>query len=930
MFLMGLLMMVSLSLFGQGVMPLPVDPKVRTGKLDNGLTYYIRHNEYPKDRANFYIAQQVGSVLEEENQRGLAHFLEHMAFNGTKNLPGKMLLNYMESIGVKFGENINAGTGWDETIYMLMDVPIIREGIIDTSLLILHDWSSFISLENEEIDKERGVIHEEWRSRSDAQMRIYEQLFPTMFEGSQYAHRFPIGTMDVVLNFKYQELKDYYHKWYRPDLQGLVIVGDIDVDQIEAKIKNLFSDISAPVDPAERIYYPVPDNVEPIVVTATDKEAPYTSVMLFYKHESIPREMKNSAEYYMLNYMTEIIGMMLNQRLEEITQKPNAPFLYAYVYDGDFLVAKTVDAWTNIVIVKEGGIEEGLRAMIMESERVQRHGFTASEYERAKADFLKRIESLYDNRETQKNEIYTEEYVNSFIDGEPIPGIEMEYMLYNQIASMVSVEMINQVAKELVGEENLVVTVTGPEKEGLTYPSKEALLKIIEEVEATQIDPYVDAVSDEPLITEDPKPGTIKSEKKLEEFDAIEWTLSNGAKVIIKPTKFKEDEVLMNGFSWGGSSVLPLSDVPTSKMLNDLAMLGGLGNFSATDLPKVLAGKKASVDPHIVMNSDNISGSCSPKDFETMMQLTYLSFTQPRSDDEAFEAFVSRTKAMLEAQEINPMITFVDTMNSVVYNNHPLAERVKAKDIDKINYKRAMEIYKDRYSDIQNFTFVFVGNIEPDAVRNDILKYIGSIAPTKRKETWKDTGREIVKKDVVCQYDKQMEIPMSTVVLLYSGDYKYSHENAVLFEALTDILDIVYTEKIREDEGGTYGVGVNGGFNRIPKETFSLQIFFQTNVDAKDKLIKIAIDEVNAIAENGPRKADVLKVKENLLKKFAEDKHENKYWSEVLATYVNYNQNNVKDYESIVNKISVESIQKLAKDVLKNAYKKEIVQNPKQ
>lgn len=926
--LTGLLMMVSFSMLGQGAMSLPVDPKVRTGKLDNGMTYYIRHNEYPKDRADFYIAQKVGSVLEEESQRGLAHFLEHMAFNGTKNLPGKMLLNYMETIGVKFGENVNAYTSWDETVYMLLNVPMAREGIIDTSLLILHDWSSFIALEDEEIDKERGVIHEEWRSRSSAQMRIYEQLFPTMFEGSQYAHRFPIGTMEVVDNFEYQVLKDYYEKWYRPDLQGLIIVGDVDVDQIEAKIKKLFSDIPAPVDPAERIYYPVPENKEPIVAMATDKEAPYTSVMLFYKHEPMPKEMKTSAQYYMVKYIMDIIATMMNQRLEEIIQKPNAPFLYAYVYDSDFFVAKTMDAWTNMVVLKEGGIEEGLRALIAESERAQRFGFTASEYERAKADYLKHIESMYDNRETQKNEIYSREYVESFLNDEPIPGIETEYMLFQQIAAMTTVDVLNEVVKSMLSEENLVVAVTGPEKEGLVYPSKETLLQIIKEGEAMELTAYVDAVSDEPLISKEPKAGTIKSERKLDEFDAVEWTLSNGAKVIIKPTKFKEDEVIMNAFSWGGISTLPLSDVPTSKMLDELATLGGWGNFSAVDLPKVLAGKKASVNPYIGTNTDNLNGSCSPKDFETMMQLTYLCFTEPRTDEEAFEAFASRTKSMLESQNINPMMTFVDTMTAVVYNNHPLAGRVKAEEIDKLDYKKAMEIYKDRYSDIQNFTFVFVGNIEPDAVRESILKYIGSIKPTKRKESWKDTGREVPKTNVVRQYDKKMEIPMSTVMLLYSGEHKYSYENAVFMGAMTDILDIVYTEKIREDEGGTYGVSVSGGLSRIPKETFSLQIFFQTNTEIKDKLIKIATDELHSIAENGPREVEVQKVKENLLKKFAENQHENSYWSGAIETFVNYNQNNAKEYEAIVNKISVESMQKFAKEILKNAYRKEIVQNP--
>lgn len=911
-------------------MTLPVDPKVRTGKLDNGLTYFIRQNAHPKERADFYIAQKVGSVLEEDSQRGLAHFLEHMAFNGTKNLPEKTMLNYMESVGVKFGENVNAYTGWDETVYTLMNVPTVREGIIDTALLTLHDWSSFISLEHDEIDKERGVIHEEWRSRSSAQMRIWEQTFPIIFQNNQYAHRFPIGIMDVVDNFEYQELKDYYHKWYRPDLQAVIVVGDIDVDQVESKIKQLFSDIPAPVNPAERIYYPISDNVEPIVAIGTDPEAQYSSIALYYKHDPIPAEQKNTISYYAYYYMVSLANTMLNARLQEITHKPNSPFLYAYVSDGDFLVAKTKDAWSATTVVKEGGIKEGLQAIIRENERAKQFGFTASEYERAKANFLKRVEVEYNNRETQKNEVYTEAYVDCFIDGEPIPGIETEYMLFNQISGMIPVEAINELVQQLIGDKNLVVSVSGPQKDGLSYPSREELLQLIKATEAEEITAYVDAVSDEPLISKEPKAGSIKSTKNLPEFEAVEWTLSNGAKVIIKPTKFKEDEVRMEAISWGGMSVLSNKDVPTLKMLNELWGLGGVGNFSATDLPKVLAGKRASVRPGIGRTTEVMSGSCAPNDFETLLQLTYLYFTQPRTDTEAYEAFYNRNKTMLEAQEANPMTTFIDSMYSAIYNNNPRQTRTTAADMDKIDYLRAMEIYKDRFSDIQNFTFTFVGNVDPEVIRPYIVQYIGGIAPTKRKETWKDDGVFTPKTNATIEYNKKMEVPMSTVLLFYSGDTKNTYENEIFLQTLTDILDIVYTEKIREDEGGTYGVTVYSNLFKYPKEEFAMQIMFQTNVEVKDKLIKIAIDELNNIAENGPRAADVNKVKENLIKKHSENLHENGYWQNVLKNNILYNVNRVKDYELLINKITVSSMQQFTKNLLKDAYKKEVIQNPQQ
>ena len=923
---LGLLVVTS---FAQS-MNLPVDPKVRKGKLDNGLTYYIRHNELPKGRADFYIAQAVGSILEEENQRGLAHFLEHMAFNGTENFPGKAMLNYLETAGVKFGENINAYTAFDETVYNLSNVPVSREGIIDSALLVLHDWSSFISLEDEEIDKERGVIHEEWRSRSDASMRVWEQLFPKIYVGSQYAHRFPIGLMEVVDNFKYQVLKDYYKKWYRPDLQSIIIVGDINVDQIEKKIKKLFADIPAPINAAERIYYDVPDNEKPIVAFATDPELPYSSVAVFYKHDPMPKEYKNSPEYYAYEFLGDVTAAMINQRLNELMQKPNPPFNYAYEYDGNFFVAKTKDAWTCYVVTKEGGIEEGLNAVIIENERMKQFGFTESEYERAKADFLKKIESLYEDRETQKNEHYSREYVRNFVDTEPIPGIEMEYMLYNQIVPMIPFTAVNQFISQLITDDNIVITVTGPEKEGLKYPSEETILQIIQKAKTSKITPYVDTVSDEPLITKLPKAGSIKSEKKLSEFDVTEWTLSNGVKVILKPTKFKEDEILMEGFSWGGTSSLDIADAATIQMLNDLYTIGGVGNFSAIDLPKVLAGKKVSVTPSSGRLLDHINGSCSPKNFETMMQLVYLYFTQPRSDKEAYQSFFSRQKTMLEAQEAHPLIAFQDSISAVLYNNFPTATRMKASDIDKVNYTKAMDMYKKLFGSIENFTFTFVGNFDIQTIRPYIQLYLGSIPAGKQKKTWKDDGLRIPKTNVVCRYDKKMEIPTTTIILVYSGDMAYSLENKVMMGAMADILDIVYTEKIREDEGGTYGVRARGQLTKYPKESFTFQIFFQTNPTVYDKLIGIAKKEIEELSTTGPREVDVNKVKENLLKKYAENLEENQYWQGIFSQYTLYGMNEVKTYTDLVDKISVESIRKFAKNFLNNAYQKEVVQNPKE
>ncbi len=470
--------------------PLPVDPNVRTGKLDNGLTYYIRHNELPAGQAEFYIAQKVGSMQEEDNQRGLAHFLEHMAFNGTVNFPDKSLMQYLESVGAKFGYNINAGTSFDYTVYTLMNIPVARQGVVDSALLVLRDWSNGIALKEAEIDAERGVIHEEWRTGQSAQMRIFDQLLPVIFEGSRYGERLPIGTMEVVDNFPYQEIRDYYAKWYRPDLQAIIVVGDIDVDAIEANIKATFGDIPAPVDPAERVYFPVPDNEAPIVAFATDRELPYVQTMVMWKHDPIPVELRNTAAYFVQSFLNSAVGTMANARLEELTLQAEPPFMGAQVFDQKILgITATKEAFTGAVVTDDEGIETGLRALLTEIHRVKQHGFTAGEYERAKADFLTAIETAYNERDKQRNNTYANEYRRAFIDFEPIPGIETEYALFNQIVPMLPLEMVNQYVQELIGEQNIVVMMQGPDREGNVYPSKEEILAILGEVAAGDTEP---------------------------------------------------------------------------------------------------------------------------------------------------------------------------------------------------------------------------------------------------------------------------------------------------------------------------------------------------------------------------------------------------------------------------------------------------------
>lgn len=913
----------SLQAFAQQMPPIPIDPNVRIGKLDNGLTYYIRKNALPENRADFYIAQKVGSIQEEENQRGLAHFLEHMCFNGTTHFPGDGLKQYLERIGVKFGENLNAYTSVDETVYNISNVPVTTAGAIDSCLLILHDWSNDLTLDPKEIDKERGVINEEWRTRMSAMQRLQEKLLPEMFAGTQYANCFPIGTMDVVMNFKYQTLRDYYEKWYRPDLQGIVVVGDIDVDAIESKIKTVFADIPAQPNAAERIYYPVNDNKEPIIIIKQDKEQPHIQALIFNKHEATPDDQKDNMGYLMQYYATNLLSSMLNARLSELTQTANPPFIYAGAYDRDFFVAKTKDAFTGVMICKEGSVENGIGSMLREMERARQFGFTETEYNRARAEYLRQLESAYNERDKRKNQEYANEYVRYFLDKEPIPGIENEYAITNQIAPNIPVAALNQMFQAMVTDSNLVVTIAAPEKEGMQMPTKEAILKTINDIKAEKLTAYVDKVSDEPLMAEKPKGGKIVSQKENPLFGTTELTLSNGAKVILKKTDFKADEIQMKGTSLGGSSLFPDSEIINIKSL-DAVSVGGLGNFSIVELEKVLAGKKASIGYSIGGPTESVTGSCSPKDLETMLQLTYLTFTAPRRDEDAFTSYKNRSKAALQNQELNPNIAFSDSIQSAIYKNHPRAVRMKSDMIDKVNYDKLMEMYKDRYKDASDFTFIIVGNIDIAKDKELIAEYLGALPAINRKETFKDNKMDMRKGIFKNEFTKQQETPKASVLVLYNGTCKYNQKNNILMSMTDQILDLIYTEKVREEEGGTYRVYVGGNLSKYPKENAYIQIIFDTAPAKKDKLMKIIFAEAENLGKIGPSEANLNKVKEYMLKKYKEDLKENKFWLGSINEYLFTGVDMMKDYEKVVNSITTKDIQTFAGELLKQKNQVEV------
>ena len=910
---------------------LPIDPKIRYGKLPNGMTYYIRHNALPKERADFYIVQNVGSMQEEDNQRGLAHFLEHMAFNGTKNFPkeGRSIDDFTESIGMRLGENLNAYTSFDETVYMLMNAPVTKQEIIDSCLLVLHDWSAFITLTDSMIEKERGIIREEWRTSTNAQLRLWEQQLPKMFPGSRYAYRLPIGTIEVIDNFKPDELRDYYKKWYRPDLQAVIVVGDIDVDRIEEKIKTLFSDIPAPVNPARRELASVPDNTDPLVSIATDREASNIILSIYYKHNTLPEEVRGTIVDYVTHYIQQIIAHVMNERFSEMLQKANPPFIAAYAGDGTYMFAKTKDAWVSAALVKPDGLEEAMYALITETNRMRLFGLTAAEYDRAKTNLLMNMESIYKDRDNQRNNSFAEEYVRNFTTGECIPGIEMEYQLVQQLAPAFPLEEVNQYIAQMIGDENIVISLVGPEKEGITYPSEGELLGKFLYFQALAVEAYEEEVSDEPLISSLPVPGKIVEIKEEPLFGATIYTLSNGIKVVVKETEYKKDEILMRASANGGATLFDDKDLYNLKVFNQATGLGGLGEFSATMLQKALTGRNVSCRTVLGDDYQGVSGSSVPADIRTLFELIYLNFTAPRSDTEAFASFEQRMKGQLENLKLNPMVAFSDTVTKALYDNHLRARRIELEDFGHISYTRIMEMYKERFADASDFVFTFVGNVEKDSIIPMIEQYLATLPSLKRIEKGDASRMPVARKgNYTNHFSRAMETPKATILNIYSGQMDYDVETAMTAAMLKQILDLVYMEKLRETESGTYGVSTVIDVSIFPKGRTILQTYFDTAPALKEKLSSIVKDELMAIVNTGPREIDFTKTRENMLKRHDEALQENSYWLTAIDTYHFRGYDWHSNYQTRLESITPAKIQAFAKKLIEQGNHIEVIMEP--
>ena len=899
--------------------PLPLDPNVKYGQLDNGLTYYIRHNEWPEQRVDFYIAQKVGSMQEEENQRGLAHFLEHMCFNGTTHYPGNKLKTYLETIGVKFGENLNAYTSFDETVYNVNNVKSTSEGSIDSCLLILHDWSHDLLLEDGEIDKERGVINEEWRMRRSAMQRLYEAALPDIYPGSKYADRMPIGTMDIVMNFPYDDLRSYYRKWYRPDLQAIIVVGDVDPEKIEQKIKTIFADIPAPADDAAvREYFPVPDTDQPLVSIHSDKEMTNNMIMLMMKHDSMPREQKGSLLKLINDYANAAVGSMFSDRIEEILQQPNPPFIAASMEDGEFFVAKTKDALTGFTLFSDNGQEQALATLYREMLRAARFGFTQSEYDRFQQEYLSRLEDAYAKKDKRENTRLVNEYVRHFLDGDATPGIDTEYQVMKMLVPQLPLEVVNSALKDAVTENdsNLVLVMFTPEKEGIVLPKQEELLSVLEKVRQENIEPYVEEVSNDPLIMTELQGSKVKTITD-DAFDAKLITLENGVKIHVKKTDYKPNSIDMRATSWGGTSQYSNDEYLNAGSIDELT-LGGYGNYSATDLKKRLAGIQASASPRINDKSEGIRGNCVVKDFETMLQLTYLCFTSLRKDDDAFASYIERTKQSLKNEELSPFTALQDTIASTLYNNNIRAKRIKEEDVDKLNYERMIQIYNERFADGDDFEFFFVGDINIDEAIPLFEKYLGSLPTLPGAEQAKPIDKLMAKGQKKNVFEKELETPNAIVLFVYHTPMKYNPRNNMLISMLQQLMQMHYTESVREDEGGAYGVPVQGGVQDYPEEVARFIVQLPTAPEKRERMTQLVYEGIDKMCQDGPNADDFVKVKEYMHRKHAEDLKDNDYWMSQMLLKARYNQDAVSDYDNMVDAITAKDIQDFAKQIFRS------------
>lgn len=897
------------------------DNTIRKGILPNGMTYYIRHNAQTKGVADFYIAQKVGSILEEKRQRGLAHFLEHMAFNGTKHFPGNTLqpgiVAWCESVGIKFGANLNAYTSVDQTVYNISAAPVTREGVIDSCLLILNDWSHELLLTDKEIDKERGVIEEEWRTRRSgmAMQRLSEQAMPIIYAGTKYSDCMPIGNIDIVRTFPYNDLRDYYSKWYRPDLQAIIVVGDINEDKIEEKIKKLFAKIPLPQNLAHRIYYPIGNNEKMILYTATDKEQPTVNFTLYMKRDVTPKQERNTIQNYADDYKTNILRMAINDRLEELSRTKNAPFISASVRSGNFFLASTKDAFELSGVLKEGKALEAIQLLVGEVERARANGITIDELKRGKAEMLSYAENDYNDRSNRRNGEFVEQCVQNFLEETPIIEPEKELEMVRKLDKTVTIDDVNTLAKTIITNQNQVVTMFGPDKNTFKMPTNSSIENAILKAQKQHYTPYkTQNTLTERLITKLPKPGSIISERTYK-YGYTEFTLSNGLKVYVRPTNFEPDEVNLKLFSLGGKNIYPDSEMPNLTYLMAGATIGGVAQYNDLTLEKMLAGKTATVTPFIDNDTRGMAGTSNVKDTKTLLELVYLYFTQPRKDPQAFKNLMEQQQEFLTNAHVNPMLAYNDTLHKVAYATNRM-ESMNKEQLKRVNYNRIMHIYKELFANAANFKLILTGNININKLRPLLCQYIATLPSNNTKETIGTYEPKLVDGKKTYIFHKKQTTPTAITTIVIKGKMEYNNRNELLMDAIGQLLRIVYTEKVREDKGGTYSVQVSGDLQHHPNDEALLRIAFQTDPQKYNDLIPIVYKELEKMATEGPSQQDLDKVKAYELKVYKQVLRMNNYWEYVLYTDL-YNGIDVDtDFRYIVENMTCDDIRTTLRNLL--------------
>ncbi|WP_026903875.1 M16 family metallopeptidase [Pedobacter glucosidilyticus] len=854
---------------------IPADSNVIIKTLPNGLTYYIRKNVEPKNRAELYLVNKVGSILESDDQQGLAHFTEHMAFNGTRDFPKNELISYLQKAGVRFGADLNAYTGFNQTVYQL-PLPTDSVEVFKKGFDILANWAGHVTFEDKEIDQERGVIIEEDRQRGkNAQERMSKQLLPVLLANSKYAERLPIGKIDVLQSFKYETLKAFYKDWYRPNLQAIIAVGDFDVAEVEKLIIDNFSELKNPENERKREAFSIPGNKEPLVKIITDPEFPYNVAAITVKH---PEVVETTEDQLITKIKTSMINSMLGNRLTEIVQKGNAPFIFAQssysAFQGGLV---NLDAFNSVAVSKDAaGLKAAVQAVIAENVRMKKFGFTQTELDRVKTNIMTGVEKQFKEKDKTKSTNFVQLYVQNFLKGQAIPSVDYTYNFYKKNLDKITLEDVNKLAATFFTEENLIAILQAPEKEKANLPSETEYINWIKTAGA-DVQPYVDQVVTKPLMAQKPKAGTITSEKKIAELNVTELTLSNGVKVVLKPTDFKNDQIIFAATSKGGTSLAGDDIFRSAEMADQLVNASGIAEFDESQLGKLLTGKVVGVSPSISTFREGLSGSSSPKDFETALQLTHLYFTAPRKDEKVLKTQLEEMKAVLANRESQPSAVYQDTLSAVMNSYKKRAQAIKINELDQITADKALNFYKERFANAGDFTFTFVGNFNVEEVKPLLAQYLGSLPANNNKENFKDLGLEPLKGDITKKVYKGLE-DKATVALIYHGDYNYSDEENLQLDALKAILDIKITERLREKESGVYSPRVGISYNDEPKEKYTISINFSCATANVDKLIAAAIDEVNKLKQNGATAEDIQKFNAEERRQLEIQLRDNGFW----------------------------------------------------